>query len=125
MKTILVVDDAPMIRELIQNVLEAEGYKVLLAADGEEAVNAYRDNEIDLSIIDIFLPKKGGLQVMGEMVNMERPPKFIAISGGEAFNPEAIVELAKVYDVVDTFTKPINTRKLVETVRRTLDEDEG
>lgn len=125
MKTILVVDDAPMIRELIQNVLEAEGYKVLLAADGEEAVNAYRDNEIDLSIIDIFLPKKGGLQVMGEMVSMDRPPKFIAISGGEAFNPEAIVELAKVYDVVDTFTKPINTRKLVETVRRTLDEDEG
>ncbi|GAB7021785.1 response regulator [Salidesulfovibrio brasiliensis] len=122
MKTILVVDDAPMIRELIQSVLEAEGYKVILAEDGEEAVAAYRDNDIDLSIIDIFLPKKGGLQVMGDMVRMDKPPKFIAISGGEAFNPEAIVELAKVYDVVETFTKPINTRKLVETVRKTLED---
>jgi len=87
MKTILVVDDAPMIRELIQNVLEAEGYKVLLAADGEEAVNAYRDNEIDLSIIDIFLPKKGGLQVMGEMVNMERPPEVHSHLGGRSVQP--------------------------------------
>lgn len=120
MKTILVVDDALMIRELIQSVLEAEGYKVILAEDGEEAVAAYRSNDIDLSIIDIFLPKKGGLQVMGDMVRMDKPPKFIAISGGEAFNPEAIVELAKVYDVVETFTKPINTRLLVETVKKTL-----
>lgn len=120
MKTILVVDDSPMIRELIQSVLEAEGYTVILAEDGEEALTAYRNNDIDLSIIDIFLPKKGGLQVMSDLVSSDKPPKFIAISGGEAFNPEAIVELAKIYDVVETFTKPINTRKLVETVRKAL-----
>lgn len=120
MKTVLVVDDSPMIRELIQSVLKAEGIRVILAEDGEEGIAAYKKNDVDLSIIDIFLPKKGGLQVMSEMVNMGRSPKFIAISGGEAFNPEAIVELAKVYDVVDTFTKPINARKLVETVRHAL-----
>jgi len=120
MKSILVVDDAPMIRELLKSVLEAEGFAVIEAADGEEAVRLCHDNKIDLAIIDIFLPKKGGLQVMGELIKSDKQQKFIAISGGEAFNPEAIVELAKVFDVVETFTKPIDTRKLVETVKTAL-----
>ncbi len=120
MKTILVVDDAPMIRELLKSVLEAEGFAVVEAADGEEAVRLCQDRDIDLSIVDIFLPKKGGLQVMGELIKADKTSKFIAISGGEAFNPEAIVELAKVFDVVETFTKPIDTRKLVETVKNAL-----
>ncbi|MCJ2166007.1 MULTISPECIES: response regulator [unclassified Pseudodesulfovibrio] len=122
MKTILVVDDAPMIRELLKSVLEAEGYSVIEAADGEEAIHLCRENNVDLSIIDIFLPKKGGLQVMGELIKEDSTHKFIAISGGEAFNPEAIVELAKVYDVVDTFTKPIDTRKLVDVVKKALQD---
>lgn len=122
MKTILVVDDAPMIRELLKSVLEAEGFNVIEAGDGEEAVTMARSHEIDLSIIDIFLPKKGGLQVMGELIKTDSTHKFIAISGGEAFNPEAIVELAKVFDVVETFTKPIDTRKLVDTVKKALSE---
>lgn len=120
MKTILIVDDAPMIRELLKSVLEAEGFAVVEAADGEEALRMFKDRTIDLSIIDIFLPKKGGLQVMGELIKSDSSHKFIAISGGEAFNPEAIVELAKVFDVVDTFTKPIDTRKLVESVKKAL-----
>lgn len=122
MKTILVVDDAPMIRELLKSVLEAEGYNVLEAADGEEALHICQDTKIDLSIIDIFLPKKGGLQVMGELIKEDSNHKFIAISGGEAFNPEAIVDLAKVYDVVDTFTKPIDTRKLLAVVKEALED---
>jgi DNA-binding NtrC family response regulator len=120
MKTILIVDDAPMIRELLKSVLEAEGFAVIEAADGEEALRMFKDRTIDLSIIDIFLPKKGGLQVMGELIKSDSSHKFIAISGGEAFNPEAIVELAKVFDVVDTFTKPIDTRKLVDSVKKAL-----
>ncbi len=122
-KTILVVDDAPMIRELIKSVLEAEGFNVVETSDGEEALQAYKSQKIDLSIVDIFLPKKGGLQVMGEIMELEKPHKFIAISGGEAFNPEAIVELAKAFDVIETFTKPIDTRRLVETVKKALSEE--
>ena len=120
MKRILVVDDAPMIRELIRSVLEAEGFEVVEAADGEEAIKICSETDVDLSIVDIFLPKKGGLQVMGELIKSDKSHKFIAISGGEAFNPEAIVELAKVFDVVETFTKPIDTRKLVDTVKAAL-----
>lgn len=116
-KTILVIDDAPMIRQLVKSVLSAEGHTVLEAADGEEAMRIARENTIHMAIVDIFLPKKGGLQVMGELMDTPAPPLFIAISGGEAFDPEAIVDLAKAFDVIATFTKPLDTTKLVEAVR--------
>jgi CheY-like chemotaxis protein len=122
MKTILIVDDAPMIRELIKGVLEPEGYKILEAEDGEQALEQLKNHDVDLSIIDIFLPKKGGLQVMGEVVKENREHKIIAISGGEAFNPDSILELANIFEVADTFTKPIDTQKLRASVKRILGE---
>lgn len=120
MKTILVVDDAPMIRELLKGVLEPEGYAILEAGDGEEALQLLEDRQIDLSIVDIFLPKKGGLQVIGELVKKDPRHPVIAISGGESFNPETILELSNIFNVAGTFTKPIDTVKLVDMVRKHL-----
>jgi len=120
MKTILIVDDAPMIRELLKGVLEPEGYRILEAEDGEMALQQIKNNVVDLSIIDIFLPKKGGLQVMGELVKENKSHKIIAISGGEAFNPDSILELANIFEVADTFTKPIDTRRLLDAVKRIM-----
>lgn len=117
---ILVVDDSPMIRELLKGVLEPEGFEVIEAADGEEALQLYRENDVDLCIIDIFLPKMGGLQVMGELIKEKQGQKIIAISGGESFNPESILELANIFEVVATFTKPIDTAQLLSTVKNTL-----
>lgn len=120
MKTILVVDDAPMIRELLKGVLEPEGYAVIEAVDGEEALDLFKANAVDLSIIDIFLPKKGGLQVMGELMKKDSKHKIIAISGGESFNPDAILELANMFEVAETFSKPIDTARLLSAVNRLL-----
>ena len=120
MKTILVVDDAPMIRELLKGVLEPEGFHILEAGDGQEAVEVINAQHIDLSIVDIFLPKKGGLQVISELRKKTPPHPVIAISGGESFNPETILGLTSEYDVAETFAKPIDTARLVETVRKLL-----
>ena len=122
MKNILIVDDAPMIRELLKGVLEPEGYGILEASDGEEAIELIAENDIDLSIIDIFLPKKGGLQVMGELVRRDKNHKIIAISGGESFNPDTILELANIFEVAETFTKPLDAQKVVQTVNRLLSD---
>ena len=121
MKTILVVDDTPMIRELLRGVLEVEGFNILEAGDGMEATEIIDSHPIDLCIVDIFLPKKGGLQVISELFKKNRDQQIIAISGGESFNPETILKLTAEYDVAETFAKPIDTVKLVETVRRLLD----
>jgi len=109
-----------MIRELLKGVLEPEGYEVVEAEDGEQALELYRQDPVDLCIIDIFLPKKGGLQVMGELVKEKKEQKIIAISGGEAFNPDAILELANIFDVVETFSKPIDTQRLLRSVKTAL-----
>lgn len=109
-----------MIRELLKAVLEPAGYAVLEAGDGEEALALLKKHPVDLSIIDIFLPKKGGLQVMGELVKQDKNHKIIAISGGESFNPESILELANIFEVAETFSKPIDTGKLLRSVQQML-----
>lgn len=120
MNTILVVDDARMVRELIKSVLKRDGWEVLEAGDGETALDLCRTHNVDLLIIDIFLPKKGGLQVMRELEEESIKPKTIAISGGEAFNPASIVELANDHGVLATFTKPLDVDSFVEAVEKAL-----
>jgi len=120
MKTILVVDDAPLIREQVKGLLEEEGYKVIVAGDGEQAVDLAQRHRPVLSVIDIFLPKKGGLEVMGEIMKTDKLHKIIAISGGESFNAQTVVQLAAIFDVAATFTKPLDARRLKEEVRRLI-----
>ncbi|MGE4299857.1 MAG: response regulator transcription factor [Desulfovibrionaceae bacterium] len=120
MKTILVVDDASIIRELLRGVLEPEGYRILLAADGEEALTLAAHNAIDLSIVDVFLPKKSGMQVIAELAKSSPAQHIIAISGGAAFNPDAILELTDIFKVAATFTKPLDTVALLRKIKELL-----
>ena len=66
-KTILIVDDEPDILDLLQFNLETEGYHVLRAADGDQAVGLARAEIPDLIILDIMLPGKGGWEVIREL----------------------------------------------------------
>lgn len=118
MKTILVVDDAPMIREQLKGLLEPEGYQIIEAGDGEEAVELAKKHRPVLSIIDIFLPKKGGLEVMGEIMKSDKRHNIIAISGGESFHAQTVVQLSAIFDVAECFTKPLDAKRLKEAVRR-------
>jgi DNA-binding NtrC family response regulator len=122
MKTILVADDAAMIRELLKAALAPAGYRVLTAADGEEALAIFRAQSVDLSIIDVFLPKRDGLSVIAEMNRADRGHKIIAISGGEGLSPTTALELAEQYAVAETFTKPLDVPRLVQAVQRLVGE---
>ncbi len=61
--TVLVVDDSPTAQRIIRLAIEAGGYRVLTASDGEEAVNVAARERPDLVVLDIILPKKNGFQV--------------------------------------------------------------
>ena len=110
--------------DLLQDALTGEGYAVILAEDGEEAVRLWKSHEVDLSVVDIFLPRKGGLQVISEVLKSDKKHKIIAISGGESFHPETILELANIFEVAATFTKPIDLERLLGVIR-TLFAAEG
>lgn len=72
-KKILLVEDDQFLREFYQELLEGEGYLVEVAPDGEAALQKIRNNEYDLVLLDIMLPKKDGLSILADL--KISPPK--------------------------------------------------
>lgn len=67
MKKILIVEDDQFLREFYQELLLEEGYLIDVAADGEVGLEKIRNNDYDLVLLDIMLPKKDGLQVLRDL----------------------------------------------------------
>lgn len=67
MKKILIVEDDQFLREFYQELLQAEGYYVEIADNGEGGLKKIQDTEFDLVLLDIMLPKKDGLQVLRDL----------------------------------------------------------
>lgn len=111
--TVLVVEDQSVIRLLLRNVLIKEGYRVLEAADGRTAIEAYRtgQDEIDLVMLDLKLPDIHGSLVLDELIAINEDVKVIIASGN-------ITE--DVVGVCAVLRKPFNFPQLRETVREVL-----
>ncbi len=113
---ILVVDDEPHIVELVKYNLAQEGYEVLTAHDGTEAVARARDTRPDLIILDIMLPYVDGLEVCRQIRRDSSVPIImLTAKGGEL---ERVVGLEIGAD--DYVTKPFSPRELVARVRAIL-----
>lgn len=72
-KRILIIEDDQFLREFYQELLQEEGYFIDVAADGETALKKIQENEFNLVILDIMLPKKDGLQILKDL--KITPPK--------------------------------------------------
>lgn len=120
---ILVVDDEEHIRELVRLYLEKDGFTVVLAADGEEAVQKVKELHPQLIILDIMLPKLDGWDVCREVRKVAETPIIMLTAKGEEFDKVLGLELG----ADDYLTKPFSPRELVARVkailRRTLQED--
>lgn len=83
MKTILVVDDEATIRLMLQRALTAQGYNILLACDGVDAlaVASAHPNEIDLLLTDVQMPEMGGLELARAFAQSHPGTKVIFITG--------------------------------------------
>lgn len=66
-KTILVVDDSPTQMKMMTAALQGKGYKIITAADGEEALEKANKEQPDLMLLDVILPKKNGFQVCRQL----------------------------------------------------------
>ncbi len=118
-QTILFVDDEEVLRSLGQRALERFGYRVLLAADGIEAVRLFREhvNEIDLVILDLSMPRKGGEDAYQEMRNIRTDLRILLCCG---YN-EAIANTKIAGDnVVGFLPKPWGIDTLADTVQSAL-----
>ena len=121
MKTILVVDDERNIVELVRLYLEKEGWAVVAAADGQEAVAAHRRHAPDLVILDLMLPGIDGFEVCRQIRRDSDTP--ILMLTARADDVDAIVGLELGAD--DYVTKPFNPRALVARVKAILRRSDG
>ncbi|MBI4685250.1 MAG: PAS domain S-box protein [Nitrospirae bacterium] len=120
-ETILIAEDESSIRGLSKNVLEEYGYKVILAQDGEEAVEqfkAYQDT-IDILLIDALMPKKNGKEVYNEIKTFKHDIKAIFMSGYTAniIHTKGILE-----SDLELISKPFSPNMLLRKIREVLDK---
>lgn len=76
MKRILIADDKATSRELLRTVLERQGYEVMEAADGEEALQKALAEPPDLILLDLHMPRRTGYEVLGEL---RKDPRHVAL----------------------------------------------
>ena len=116
MKTVLVVDDERNIVELVRLYLEKEGFNVVVASDGEQALVQYERTGPDLVVLDLMLPKMDGFEVCRELRRRGDVPILMLTARSE--DVDAIVGLELGAD--DYVTKPFNPRALVARVKAIL-----
>ena len=116
MKTILVVDDERNIVALVRLYLEKEGFNVVAASDGEQALVQFERSDPDLVVLDVMLPKLDGFEVCRELRRRGDVPILMLTARSE--DVDAIVGLELGAD--DYVTKPFNPRALVARVKAIL-----
>jgi len=116
-KTILVVDDEPDIRESVRMILQMNGYKVLIAVDGDDALVKIQEEKPDLILLDIMMP---GTPI-GEIVNQIKDIK-IAFMSVVRISDARKKGLCTQENIVDFFQKPFNVNDLVSRVELILTE---
>jgi PAS domain S-box-containing protein len=118
-ETILLAEDEESVRRLTERVLEDLGYKVLVARNGEEAIEIFKQNEdIALAVLDVIMPRKGGKEAYEEMHKANLNLKVIFMSGYPA---NAIHESFILIAGVPFLPKPFGPSTLARKVREVLD----
>jgi len=120
-RTVMLVEDEEMLRELGVMLLETDGYRVLAAKDGVEAVEMFEAHadEIGLVVCDLGLPRLGGRDVFLRMKEIKPSVRTIVASG--YLEPSLRTEILRA-GVIDTVQKPYDFRELIERIRSIIGE---
>lgn len=123
MPKILIIDDDEMIRDMLRQMLESNGYEVEDASNGTEALKKFKNNGVDLIITDIIMPEKEGIETIIEFRQLYPTVKIIAMSGGGIVGPESYLRIAKTLGADMTFSKPIDKDDLLAHVKAILTQN--
>jgi DNA-binding response OmpR family regulator len=114
--TILLVDDEDSVQKLLTYPLERDGFRVVSARDGEEALMLFADQAVDLVVLDIMLPKLDGLEVCKRMRAESSVPIIMLTARDDEFDTVLGLELG----ADDYITKPFSIREFRSRVRALL-----
>ena len=113
---ILVADDDRNICELLRMYLEKEGFAVVLAGNGEEALSKFDEEEPDILLLDVMMPKLDGWQVCRELRKKSECPIIMITAKGETFDKVLGLELG----ADDYVVKPFEPKEIVARVKAVL-----
>jgi len=119
MSKILVVDDEPDVLRLASIILESEGYMVVTASSGEEALRMVSEGKPDLVLLDVVMPGLSGLDVCRELKRREET-RGIPVIMFTALGSEVDMMLARGEKADGYILKPFTRRLLLEKVERSL-----
>lgn len=116
---VMIVDDEEGIRGTLSGIFEDEGYEIITASSGEDAVRLAKETRPDIAILDIWLSGMDGIQTMRELRESDAELPVIMISGHA--NVELAVKATKIgaYDILE---KPLSMEKVLLTVHRALEK---
>ena len=115
--SILITDDDAEFRETLRGVFEPEGYRTLLAGDGEEALEIVHREEVHLILLDMHMPKLSGLELLLLVRDFSALLPCIMLS---ADLDAAIVEQAESADVFAILSKPVTRHRIVAEVETAM-----
>lgn len=116
MVRVLVIEDDESYRSMLRYMIEREGHQVVEAANGEIGLAIYRKEPTDVVITDIFMPQKGGLDIIGKLRELDPDAKVIVISGSAPAGPEDHLEAAMNLGACRAFSKPFRRAELLAAI---------
>ncbi|MFQ3574764.1 MAG: response regulator [Thermodesulfovibrionales bacterium] len=118
-ETILVVEDSDEVRTITTEILRSNGYAVIEAFDGQDAIEKFDKNKdkIDLIVMDLIMPRKSGKEAYDEIVKIKNDIKVVFASG---YTGEVLEKIRLLKDKTSFIPKPISPKVLLKTIREVL-----
>ena len=116
MPRVLVVDDEPLMRDILRRMLQTEGYEVEEAEDGFEGLQRYRAVPADLVITDLHMPRLSGLDMIKELLHEFPNVKVIMISG----DGDMMRNVVQALGIQETLQKPFQMNAVMAAVHTTM-----
>jgi PAS domain S-box-containing protein len=120
-ETLLIAEDEEVVRAFMRKIFERVGYKVITAEDGEDAVEKFKENSEDISLIlsDVIMPRKNGREIIEEVRRIKPAIKVLFISG---YTANVMHEKGILEEGMDFIAKPFVKDELLRKVREVLDK---
>lgn len=116
--SLLITDDDRAFRETLQGVFEPQGFRTLLASDGEEALSIVRNEEVHLLLLDMHMPKLTGLETLRRVKRVKSILPCILLS---AQLDDLLIEQARLAQAFSVLPKPVTMRQIIGVVRVALE----
>lgn len=118
MSSILIVDDDRTTRHVLQGVLANEGYSTAVAKDGVEALAALRAGGVDVLLLDVWMPRMNGLELLAKLRAKKRRPRVVVMTSDDA--PETLLKAVRE-QAFRYVHKPVQVPALLQTIREALE----